>query len=211
MPFGVCSDSGSTQPYWFLEASVIFFAASANSVRFVGMLVDAGGLGEIEVDEDRVDEGGEREHYALAVDLDDVGDLAPVVFRRRPSASSMRGDRALLGEPVDPGAVEADHVAQRARGGADDDLVARGGIGTADQRDLDAGVLALSKSSMMPRRAPAGISGSHHWMNSMVVSANADVAQSAHTATAARIVTPNFLIFICASQRLSVNRSSSRS
>ena len=38
MPFGVSSDSGSTQPNSFLSALVIFFAASANSVRLVGML-----------------------------------------------------------------------------------------------------------------------------------------------------------------------------
>ena len=38
MPFGVSSDSGSTQPYSFLSALVIFFAASTNSVRFDGIL-----------------------------------------------------------------------------------------------------------------------------------------------------------------------------
>ena len=38
MPFGVSSDSGSTQPNSFLSALVIFFAASANSVRLVGIL-----------------------------------------------------------------------------------------------------------------------------------------------------------------------------
>ena len=38
MPFGASSDSGSTQPYWFFEASVIFFAASANSSRVDGIL-----------------------------------------------------------------------------------------------------------------------------------------------------------------------------
>ena len=37
MPFGVSSDSGSTQPNWLLSAAVIFFAASANSVRLVGI------------------------------------------------------------------------------------------------------------------------------------------------------------------------------
>ena len=59
-----------------------------------------------------------------------------------PSISGVEiGDRALLGEVVDPGAVEADDVAERARSGADDDLVAGIGVGTADQRDLDAGIL----------------------------------------------------------------------
>ena len=37
MPFGDSSDSGRTQPYWFLDASVSLRAASTNSVRFDGM------------------------------------------------------------------------------------------------------------------------------------------------------------------------------
>ena len=95
--------------------------------RAVGRhLVDTGGLRDVEVDEDRVDERGEREHDALPVDLDDVGDLGAVIARFIHQRVE-RGDRPLLGKAIDPGAVEPDHVAQRPRGGADDDLVVRGG------------------------------------------------------------------------------------
>src|SRR3569832_1643413 len=38
-PDGVCSESGNTQPYWFLSAWVIFLAASRNSARVDGNLV----------------------------------------------------------------------------------------------------------------------------------------------------------------------------
>src|SRR5437773_12502608 len=45
--------------------------------------------------------------------------------------------------------------------------------------------LAASKPSMMPRRAPAGMSGSHRWVNSIVVSATAAVVHIAKAAAAA--------------------------
>src|SRR5215831_19512423 len=44
--------------------------------------------------------------------------------------------------------------------------------------------LAASKPSMMPRSEPAGNSGSHHWTNSIVVSATATVVHIAIAAAA---------------------------
>ena len=52
---------------------------------------------------------------------------------------------------------------------------------------------------MMPRSAPAGISGSHHWMNSISVCASAPLAPRAQTAAAATIVARNPLTFMLAS------------
>jgi hypothetical protein len=49
---------------------------------------------------------------------------------------------------------------------------------------------------MIVRSAPGGISGAHHWMNSIVVSAIADEAQSAMTAAADAQIVRDFLKFI---------------
>ena len=142
MPLGACSDSGRTQPYWFLDASVSFRAASTNSVRVRRHGLDAGCFQQVEVHEYRIDEGRDRKHVALAVDLDDGGHFLRVEIRGGHKVIQ-GGDRALLRQIVHPGSVKADHIAQRARRGADNDLIACVRIGPADKGDLDARVLRL--------------------------------------------------------------------
>jgi hypothetical protein len=117
MPLGTAVSSGSAQPFTSPPDALIFLAASRNSVRVVGHLGHAG-LGEqVLVDEERVDEVDHRDHVRLALDLHLAGELAGVVVRVGHQLGQV-GDRALLGEVVDPGAVETDDVGQGLGGGA---------------------------------------------------------------------------------------------
>ncbi len=104
--------------------------------------LDTGGIEQIGIDEDRIDEIDDRDHVGGAVQFN-LGSQFAVIIAGFSHQSGQVGNRTLFHEIRNPGAIQTYHIRHRAGGSASDNLFFGGRIRAAQQRYFDARIFGF--------------------------------------------------------------------